>query len=434
MRLCIIDTIGLVYDGTTLTKKGLGGSESAVILMSKELAKLGFDVTVFNNCEDENSNPGIYDNVKFRPIFDLNLRDETFDIAISSRTVRPFVPEKYYDWARQQKDNAFPPELFEHVRKTSKLKVLWCHDTFLVGDELLEELVVDSHIDEIFTLSDFHTSYITNCNHGRRRMFEVLKNKIFQTRNGIQLYKDWIDVTKKDKNLFVYNASFTKGMLPLVTRIWEPVKRNIPEAKLIVIGGFYRFRTGAAPDQQELDWIRLKNDYENRGLDIIFTGVISQKEISDILEKASYFVYPASFPETFGISTLEALAHNVTPITCRFGALEETAIDIASYKIDYPIEPNNLFPEVNIDEQCHKFIDMTIRSYYDQYLHQQKMNACNIVKEVCTWDTIALEWKEHFYRKLGGYLSVEETRKVKYIRERVHKIFNRRFCNVEDFL
>ena len=38
MRLAIIDTLGLCYDGTTLEKRGLGGSESAVILISKELA------------------------------------------------------------------------------------------------------------------------------------------------------------------------------------------------------------------------------------------------------------------------------------------------------------------------------------------------------------------------------------------------------------
>ena len=42
ISVAIVDTIGLVYDGTTLQKRGLGGSESAVILMSRELAKLGF--------------------------------------------------------------------------------------------------------------------------------------------------------------------------------------------------------------------------------------------------------------------------------------------------------------------------------------------------------------------------------------------------------
>lgn len=47
MKLAIIDTLGLCYDGNTLKTRGLGGSESAVIYMSAELVRLGFDVAVF---------------------------------------------------------------------------------------------------------------------------------------------------------------------------------------------------------------------------------------------------------------------------------------------------------------------------------------------------------------------------------------------------
>lgn len=40
MKICIIDKIGLCYNGNTLEKQGLGGSESAVIYISQELANL----------------------------------------------------------------------------------------------------------------------------------------------------------------------------------------------------------------------------------------------------------------------------------------------------------------------------------------------------------------------------------------------------------
>jgi hypothetical protein len=39
ITIAIIDVIGLPYDGDTLKKRGLGGSESALILLAKELAK-----------------------------------------------------------------------------------------------------------------------------------------------------------------------------------------------------------------------------------------------------------------------------------------------------------------------------------------------------------------------------------------------------------
>jgi hypothetical protein len=173
--IAILDLIGLVYDGTTLSKRGLGGSESAVILMSKELAKLGFPVTVFNACAEEDCSPGIYAGVNYRPFHTITDSDK-FDILISSRTIVPFVPEFMYQ--AYQTATRYPPQLFQNLRKNAKYKVLWMHDTFCNGDINVEDLVVGGYIDKIFTLSDFHSSYVTTCDHGKRRNFEVMKDKI----------------------------------------------------------------------------------------------------------------------------------------------------------------------------------------------------------------------------------------------------------------
>jgi len=427
ISVAIVDTIGLVYDGSTLSKRGLGGSESAVILMSRELARLGFDVTVYNNCEDSQARPGEYDGVKFKPFREC--QGQIHDVVISSRTVLPFCPEEEY---RHFTNTPAPYSTFDGLRK-AKLKILWLHDTFCVGDHLIEKMVLAGQIDELFTLSDFHTSYIANCDHGAKRNFEVLKNKIFMTRNGAVNHKDWVDVSAKDPNLFVYNASVTKGMIPLVTKIWPELKKRIPTGKLVVIGGFYRFRDGAPPDKQEEDWHRLRKEYEAKGLDIHFTGVIPQHEIADILTRASYFLYPGAFPETFGISTLESLLYNTPLVTCRFGAAEETAIEQACYLMDYAIEPNGLFPHINSDAQISKFIELAHRAYNDRYLHQQKMYACNAVRDIADWYSVAMQWKQHIYKKLGMYLPVDEYRMVRSINDRVHRVYSRRFSNREEW-
>jgi hypothetical protein len=60
MKIAIIDIIGLPYDGTTVFKQGLGGSESAVTFQAYELAQLGFEVTVFNNCDIDSARAGVY--------------------------------------------------------------------------------------------------------------------------------------------------------------------------------------------------------------------------------------------------------------------------------------------------------------------------------------------------------------------------------------
>jgi len=91
MKLAIIDTLGLCYDGSTLSKRGLGGSESAVILMSRELSKIGFDVTVFNDCIHDGGKPGVYDNVMYRPLSEIE-KESGYDIVIASRSVAAFAP------------------------------------------------------------------------------------------------------------------------------------------------------------------------------------------------------------------------------------------------------------------------------------------------------------------------------------------------------
>ena len=421
MKLCFVDCLGLPYDGSTLSKRGLGGSESATINMAKELSKIGFEVTIFNDCLSDDCQPGIYDSVSYEPLSDISKTNIKWDIAIGIRSIAPFVNK---DLIGHSKVQNLPD--FSKIHKV-KHKVLMMHDTFCDGDHLVEHLVDTGLIDEIFTLSDFHTSYISNCDHGKRRNFEVLKNKIFQTRNGIVKHLDWVDIKAKDPNLFVYNASVTKGMIPLVTKIWPEALKRIPDAKLTVIGGYYRFRADHGPDEQEVKWHELVKEHP----DINFTGIIKQDEIAKILAKASYMIYPAAFPETFGISALESLAYNTPLITNRFGALEETAIDTACYKIPYAIEPNNLFPFINTEWQENAFINTVVSAYNTPYLHQQKMYACNQVQDICGWDTVALQWKQHFYKILGEFLPIAEYRKVSSINYKVSRVFGRRFTNLE---
>ena len=432
LKIGIIDVIGLDYDGDTLSSYGLGGSESAVISMSRELAAVGFSVTVLNACQSGRASPGVYNGVVYAPINTLSSVDYNFDIVISVRTTIPFVPTHLYDQVKQPAPRDWPCEIFQQLQRTSQLKILWLHDTFCWGDHILEKLVVENHINELFTLSDWHTSYTTHSVHGPRRNIEVLKRHIFQTRNGINKWCDWVDIKKKDPKLFVYNSSVTKGMVPLLESIWPRIKLQIPDAKLIVIGGYYKFvdQSENPAEQTVLKFRELYKDDKS----VTFTGIITQQEISTILTQASYMIYPAAFPETYGISTLESIYHNTPLLTCKFGALEETAAENTSYFIDYAITPNSLFPNIDHNQQVEKFVNMVVGAVNNPYLHQQKQYACNAIKDIVTWDTVALQWKQHFYRIFNLRLTETEQNTVEYINFKIHQIFGRKFSNVEDIV
>lgn len=430
INIAIIDVIGLPYDGTTLWKKGIGGSESSIISIARELTKIGFSVTVFNDNNKEGASEGVYEGVEYCEIRRLREREFNFDIVISQRTVVPFTPQHLYDQVNQPPPRNHDISTWRQVQRPGQLKILWLQDTFCWGDHIVEELVVNDYIDEIFTLSDWHTAYVTHNQHGPRRNVEVLKRHIFQTRNAMNRWIEWVDIKQKDPNLFVYNASVTKGMVPLLENIWPALKQQLPQAKLKVIGGYYQFPNEPLNEAGQTV-MRLQKMYENDP-SVEFTGIITQPEIAEILAKASFTIYPGAFPETSGIATLESINYNTPVLGTRFGAMEETATEAASYFIDYAIVPNGLFPNINPEQQFHKFVHMVLQAVHNPYLHQQKQYACNAVKEVSTWDTVALQWKQHFYNKLGLELSKQEEDDVKWINYRVHKVFGRRITNLEE--
>ena len=416
LSFIFIDPVGIQCHGDTPNQIGLGGSESAYIFMARELVKLGCDVIVYNRCDKE----GVYDGVEYQDISYIINEDRKFDILVMSRTVLPFLPAHLYQHSIDK--YGFNPEPFKTVLKNSKHRVLWLHDTFIRGDEFMESVVLDGFFDEIFTLSDWHTHYITKAHHeGAPRRFEQLKRKIFQTRNGINNYKPFIDVTQKDPDLFIYNASITKGMPQLLEEIWPEIYARIPTAKLIVIGGYYVLFKDDVSEWQMM-WAGFKSKYEGT-MGIHFTGIIKQKDIADILEKASFFIYPNTFPETFGISTLECINYNVITIGHRFGALEEIASDDCSYLIEYGYN--------EYANQKPRFVDLVLRAHADKHRNMQKQNACNKFKPWIGWDKVALEWKEHLMNKVGKFMDPAERLMAREATYQFNHLFKRKHVNEE---
>jgi len=315
-------------------------------------------------------------------------------------------------------------DLTYNIVMNSKVKIIWLHDTFCSGDPWLESLIVRGQIDEIFTLSDWHSNYIMNGHRWRGRYFEALKRKVWQTRNGINSYINEVDISKKDPNQFVFSSAVSKGLVPLLENCWSKIKNKIPNAKIKVVGGYYE-GAGAnnTPDDQELKWRDLKAKYDGKD-GIEFTGVVTQQQVAEIVAKSSLMIYPCAFPETFGMCVLEAINYNTPSVTCRFGALEEVATEQTSYLVDY--EATN--PKFNVDE----FVDLVTKAYYNNYLRQQKVYACNEFKPWIGWNSVALQWKQHFCNKLDLPLNIEELKQVRKINRKIVELFHTRFLNSED--
>jgi hypothetical protein len=180
---------GLPFDGDTLKRHSLGGSETAGLCLARELAHLGHHVVMFANCE----RPGTYDGVLYRKLEDFidYAAQAPHDVTVIQRA----------------------PEIFR-ARMNSRLNVLWCHDLAQgrVGDIFKAALW---NVDKVAVLSDFMARQYEEAYH------DVPEEVLWRTRNGIDL--DVVAAAPslpRDRNRLIFSARPERGLDLLVDRIF----------------------------------------------------------------------------------------------------------------------------------------------------------------------------------------------------------------------
>jgi len=112
-KLLFIDN-GIEFDSRLIREKAFGGAEIAFVSLVEELAKLNFEVKVFNNCV----NQGTINNVKWEKI-DERINFEKFDVLVVNRG------DKYLNFRKECKKRIFwihnPANYLLKYRYLSKL-------------------------------------------------------------------------------------------------------------------------------------------------------------------------------------------------------------------------------------------------------------------------------------------------------------------------
>lgn len=118
---------GLEKWGPDTLDKGMGGSEEAIVYLSRELARLGWDVTIYNDREEEL----IDSDVTYKPWTTFNPAD-TFDVLVSWRN----------------------PTFHKDMKTKARIKAVDMHD--VVGEQAVEDGA--DTVDKFFVKSSYHRS------------------------------------------------------------------------------------------------------------------------------------------------------------------------------------------------------------------------------------------------------------------------------------
>lgn len=269
-----------VWNAELFKTKGFGGSEEAVVNLAKEWKKLGWDVTVYNNCGTEEV---ITDGVVYKPFWMWNMADKQ-DVTIIWRHPKPL-------------DFDINSRVFIDL-----------HDVVPAGEFTPERLV---KVEKIFVKTKFHRSLYPN----------IPDEKIEIMPNGVDFGLFSQDI-KKDQYLLVNTSSPDRSM-DVLPKLFKEVKRQVPEAKLKWAYGWDLFERDFANDKQKIDWMNsVKKECEEAGIECL--GKIPQSECAKLYLEGNVLAYPTEFAEIDCISVKKAQACSCIPITTDFGALDES--------------------------------------------------------------------------------------------------------------
>lgn len=168
--------------------RGLGGTESTLVLLAKALANLGHSVEVYNCC----FKPGVYDGVVWNPLWSLDEKKE-YDAIISLRLLETFADHNF----------------------NAPIRALWIHDEALPGAGMVNQKGI---VNTWISVSETQKNFILQG--------ELISEKNwFVTRNAFDegLYDSELKSIKKIKNRAVYCSAPDRGLKYLL-KMWPAIK------------------------------------------------------------------------------------------------------------------------------------------------------------------------------------------------------------------
>ena len=261
---------------------GIGGSETAVINLSKEWVKLGYKVTVYNWCS---TLEGEYEGVNYVNYWNFNYQDK-FNVLIAWRY----------------------PELFD-LDIDAKFKAVDVHDVMSPADFTPSRI---ENVDAIFIKTESHADCFPNI---PREKFAIINN-------GLDLER-FKGKGKKVPFRAIYSSTPNRG-LDILLDSWHNIRQEVPEAELHVFYGFKTFYELEKNNPERMKWMKAIEDKVNSTEGVVWHDRVDQDTLAEEFEKSYVWAYPTYFYEISCITAMEAMAAGAYPVTINYGALKET--------------------------------------------------------------------------------------------------------------
>lgn len=276
--------------GPHAKERGIGGSESAVIALSRELVGAGWGVRVYGSPPAEDvgvDDHGVawlphwaYRTIKSGARGDGNA-DQTLDEG-----------EVFVAWR-------FAEAL--HVGRHAARRYLWLHDEVQVHTvpRVCIPLLAKGG-GGIFVLSAFHRSQLP----------PFALPYAIMTSNGLE--STALADGPNHNDHFLYASTPTAGLHLLLT-MWPRVREAVPNASLDVYYGFWPYAMWN--DQKHLVKLRKQIEPLLEQPGVRYHGMQSEAVLAQAYARAGFYAYPTDKAETSGIALMKAQSCGCIPVT-----------------------------------------------------------------------------------------------------------------------
>lgn len=290
---------------SSIETTGLGGTEKTTYYLAQELAKLPeYYIWVVGNVI-----PGDFDNVKYRTTKQFKQEESSVDTIIGVN---------YIHYLKEFEDFNYKNSIF------------WLSNTdyynWWNGEEIPNhrELLIHPKLKYIICLTKWHREIWLQQYPETESKIKIIgygidASKIIKTFPEPQAIKGLIfpkptsQLYQKNKNQYIYSSHAERG-LARVLEDWPQIKQEAPDSSLKICTPEYGLEYY---NQYYKEWVDSLDDVE-------FLGTLPEKELYKLMADSQYWYYPSTYEETFCLTALEMLGHQVLPITWEWGGLKET--------------------------------------------------------------------------------------------------------------
>jgi len=334
--------------------KGFGGSEEAVINLSKQWAKQGYNVTVFNSCGMEEM---VRDGVTYKPFWMFNAKDKYDHLIV---------------WRH--------PKIVDHTINATNIYID-LHDVISPGEFTESRL---KKIKKVFVKTQFHRSLFP----------KIDDSKIVVIPNGLDVSMFENQNITRDPLLLVNTSSPDRSM-DVMPKLFKMIKEKVPNVKMKWAYGWETFDASFKNDKKMMEWRNgLQKEIDEAG--IISLGKIPQAECAKLYLEGSIFAFPSEFAEIDCISVKKAQVAGCVPITTDFGALAESNIYGFKVKSDKTKDnwsrPYQWHFGLEDEKKQQEWVDMVVNQLQNPIEDNSRINMGVSISERFNWEKISKDW------------------------------------------